>query len=617
MTREFERSDGLALLGRGSLGAIRLELPALLEDPFGSPAGLIVRSRESPSGTRTLAVSSGSDEVTLRFPILNPEIAVGGTGVHPLGEGCVLLHAPFGVEELRAASRPGLVVLGNARALWNGGPGFLEAIRDLRAAVGPGPILWAPRVALPHRVPFLFYLGIDLIDTTEGAWRAARGEYLDPALGPIDRDAFRRERACDCPACASDAPGPLADHARIAYRRAVAESRAAIRAGRLRELVESRLVAEPALGEMLPYVDQLLAGPLEERTPVTGSGTRAYVLAESQRRPEMQRFRQRLVERYRPPPSKSILLLVPCSQRKPYRTSRSHRRFAAALEGLAGRERVHVVSVSSPIGLVPRELEDVYPARHYDIPVTGDWTDRERAQVLTGLEHLRRSGAYRSILVHLDPEEYSFVAGPLGGGSDVRWTVRNGSTTSPEALASLRDAVARELDAIPPLPGGPLAVVREELRELASVQFGRSTAERLFAPPVRLAGRPWFQRVTDGKVDLATVREERGLFHLTVAGAERIGAPYPLAVEIDPAVPLTGDLFAPGVRSADPEIRTGDSVVLVRAGELAGVGEAARPGPLMTAIPRGLAVKVRHRAGTSTDTSMTARAPAKDDGPVV
>ena len=166
-------------------------------------------------------------------------------------------------------------------------------------------------------------------------------------------------------------------------------------------------------------------------------------------------------------------------------------------------------------------------------------------------------------------------------------------------------------------PGGPLAVVREELREVASVQFGRSAAERLFSPPVRLAGRPWFQRLTDGRTDLATLREERGLFHLTVAGARRLAPAFPLAVEADPALPLTGDLFVPGVRSADPAIRIGDSVVLLRGGALAAVGEAALPGPLMSELERGLAVRVRHREHRRTDMPMTEEGSPSEDGPVV
>jgi archaeosine synthase alpha-subunit len=619
--RNVDRCQGLGIVGRASIGSIPVSTPALLESRPSGPTGaeLSLQQSPGPAGTRTLVLTGGGERSELRLPILAPELAGTGSGVYPAGDRAFLLHLPFRSEAASSARsmRPELLVLGNARALWEEGLPFVAAIREVRACFGAAPLLWAPRVALPHRLPLLAYLGVDLLDTTEGLIRAARGEYLDPVLGGVDRSTALAEGTCGCPSCSANPPGSTALHAEATYRRAMAETRAAARTGRLRELVESRLAAEPALAELLRYADRDLAADLEERTPVTGDESHDYVLAESHRRPEMARFRARLLERYRPPPSKSVLLLVPCSKTKPYRRSRSHRRFAGALEGLRSLERVHVVSVSSPIGVVPRELEDVPPARQYDIPVTGDWTESERAFVLAGLDHLLREGHYRKVVVHLDPREYGFLRDRLPGDVPVHWSLSDDRTTSSTGLAALRSAVAEALSGATSVEGGPLSVVREELRELASVQFGRVAAERLFVPPVRLAGRPWFQRVTDGATDLATVREERGLFHLTVAGARRVGPPFPLAVEVDPGLSLSGDLFVPGVRSADPLIRAGDSVVLLRQGELAGVGEAEIAGPLMTELERGVAVRVRHRVHPPTDTPMTGEGSSSADGPVV
>ena len=579
--RTADRLEGLALLG-ATPGPLSLPLPALLESGPADPprAGLTLASLPSPSGVRRLRLASGGTELVLDLPILAPEIAGPGTGVHPVSDGVYLLHAPFRSEALAEIRRgaPKLLVLGNARSLWNEGEPLVEAVRAIREALGAEPVLWAPRVALPHRIPFLAYLGIDLLDTTEGELAASRGEYLDATLARVDPADARLENRCSCDGCrSSSGPPDLAAHARYVYRTAAAETRGALREGRLRELVEARLASEPTLSELLRYADRRLGALLDERTPVTGERSHNYVLAESHRRPEMVRFRARLIERYRPPPSKSVLLLVPCSKTKPYRRSRSHRRFAMALDGLRDLARVHVVSLSSPIGVVPRELEDVPPARHYDIPVTGDWTESERHTVGEGLDHLLRHGRYRSVVAHLDPEEYSFVRERLPSSIPVAWTMGDSSTTSRPALDALRTAVAEATETAPSLPGGPLAVVLEELRETASFQFGREAAERLFALPARLAGRPWFQRLTDGRTDLATLREERGLFHLTVRGAHRVGDLLP-RVEVDPAVRLEGDLFVPGVRTADPTIRAGDEVGLFRDGQLAAIGEAALPG---------------------------------------
>ena len=619
MARSVERLEGLALVGHAAIGPLAIATPGLLESrpAGGSAPGLALSERAGPLGTRRLVLSDGPAALELEMPVLAPEIT-GTAGVYlPVGPGACLVRPPIPPEGVAAArdSGPELLVLGNARALWADGEPFVRAIADVRERLGGRPVLWAPRVGLPHRLPLLAYLGVDLADTTEGLLAAADGTYLDATLGSLPGAIARSERACACPACAGE--GSLEDHALGAYRAAMAETRAAARAGRLRELVEARLTAEPVLAEMLRYADRILGPLLEERTPVTGEGSRTYVLAESFRRPEMARFRARLRERYRPPPSKSVLLLVPCSKTKPYRHSRSHRRFASALEGLPRLERVHVVSVSSPVGLVPRELEDVPPARHYDIPVTGDWSEAERSAVGAGLEHLLATGAYTSVVLHLDPDEYAFLREVVPERYAAHWTIPDGRTTAPAALAALRAHVAEALADGPGVPGGPLAVVREELRAVAAFQFGEAAADRLCAAPFRLAGRPWFQRLTDGGRDLATLREERGLFHLTVAGAQRLVPDPPLAVSVDPRLPLTGDLFCPGVRGADPGIRAGDSVVLLRDGTLAGVGEAALPGRLMTELAHGLAVRVRHRAGAPTDTALGEESPRAGEGPVV
>ncbi len=599
--------EGLAALGSGTVGSLRLPTPSLLHADAGAAPAPTLRACAAPAGLRGVSIDDGAGTLELQLPILAPEITPTGDGVFPVREGVVLLHAPLGAAALRAlrAGAPELVILGNARALWNEGAPLVEAIRGVRGELGAEPLLWAPRLALPHRLALLTYLGIDLLDTTEGELRASAGEFLDLSLGSRPAPAPGVGRGCDCAACAAEPAGSLALHVQAMYRRAQQEVDAALRRGALRELVEARIAAEPTAAEILRYADAGLAALLEGRAPVVDTGRRRYILAESHRRPEMRRFRDRLLERYHPPPSKSVLLLVPCSRTKPYRRSPSHRRFARALEGLPHLERLHVVSLSSPIGVVPRELEDIPPARNYDIPVTGDWSPEERTVIVRGLRHLIERGRYRKIIAHLDPEEYGFVLEALADRPDVARTVVGGTPTANGSLAELRDAAAHGLGAEPVVAGGPLAVVAEELREVASVQFGRTAAERLFARPFRLAGRPWFQRLHDGAQDLASLREERGLFHLTVAGAARLGDAV-LRVDVEPGLSLEGDLFAPGVLGASPEIRVGDSVGLFQDGRLAAVGEATLPGPLLGDLRHGLAVRVRHRAHPRPDTAKTA-----------
>ena len=625
MGRSIEHLAGLLGAGAASVGPIGFAAPEILwPDPSGTSAPSVPRpllvsdSSSSAPGRRSVTVRSSTGALSLDFAVPTPEISGGPGSVAPAGPKSYVVHGPLAAEEwIRLAeARPELVVIGNARYLFHEGEPFVTLIRDLRTALGVGPIVWAPRVALPHRLALLSYLGIDLLDGTETRRRAIEGEFLDPVAGIADAASFATHGVCRCEGCRDEPVVDLVRHGDLALAGELARVRASISSGTLRELVEARLSAEPILAELLRYADRVLGDLLEERTPVVGHGVRPYVLTESQRRPEIRRFRRRLLERYVPPPSKRVLLIVPCSRTKPYRNSPSHRKFARAWEGLLHAERIHVVSVTSPLGLVPRELEDVYPAKHYDIPVTGDWSEDERRAVTDAFTHLVSTGRYDRIVLHLDPSEYGFLRSSLPSSPRSVWTIEAEAPTSPRAIAALHEALSEALADVPDVKGGALSIVREELQSLAGVQFGVEPAARLFAAPVRLAGRPWFQRLTEPKgADLATWREERGLFHLTVAGGERLLAAGAMQVEVDPTVSLAGDLFAPGVRAADPNIRSGDAVLLTREGRLIGVGEASLPGPVMSGLRRGIAVRVRHRRHRPEDTPPTDTANTEDSSP--
>lgn len=596
--------EGLASAGPVSVGPLGFSSPTVAwslrtrePGPTDDPKWPVVLAEGPPAplGSRTFELRSGGQRMELRSSVLAPEVSGVPGAVQSATADTWWVHWPLEPaqwEELRAA-RPAMVVLGNARALFAEGEPFVLAVRDLRDHLGAGPLLWAPRVALPHRLAFLTYLGVDLLDATEARLRALRGIYLDETIGELDRESAALR--CTCPHCLGSEPS-IDRHVRWVFERESALVAAAVRSHRLRELVEARVTAEPALAELLRYADRSLAALLDDRTPVIGTSQRNYVLRESQRRPEIARYLRRFEERYRPPPAKEVLLVLPCSKTKPYRNSPSHRRYWRALEGTAGLERVHVVSVTSPLGVVPRELEDVYPARHYDIPVTGEWDESERAGVIRGVRHLLANGRYRAAVLHLDPEEYGFLRDAAPTTVPTVWTSGDHRTLAAPALDAMRRAVNDAVSETQPVVGGPLAVVREELREIAAFQFGRAAAELLFADPTRLMGRPWFQRLTDGRhTDLATWREERGLFQLTTAGAARMLPADSYRVEVTPGLELAGDLFTPGVAGVSPEVRAGDAVLLVREGRLLGVGEAALSARLMRELPRGRAVTVRHR----------------------
>ena len=163
---------------------------------------------------------------------------------------------------------------------------------------------------------------------------------------------------------------------------------------------------------------------------VVKEGTRLLCHSYSSRDdPLIQNWRRRVSELHTPPNHQSkVMVLLPCSAKKPYRLSQSHRRFQRAIS----TRGVNQVMVTAPLGLVPRELEDFWPAAHYDIPVTGDWDIDE----LKVIREMVRSYATRN--------EFELVINHSGidieiPAIDVIETRQGGSAGSQNSLNSLQE----------------------------------------------------------------------------------------------------------------------------------------------------------------------------------
>lgn len=70
-----------------------------------------------------------------------------------------------------------------------------------------------------------------------------------------------------------------------------------------------------------------------------------------------------IIDRY-PVPKRRIGVFLPCSMKKPFSTSPSHRIFDRVIFSELAEEDVHLV-VFGTCGVVPRELERMYPFTHY------------------------------------------------------------------------------------------------------------------------------------------------------------------------------------------------------------------------------------------------------------
>lgn len=81
--------------------------------------------------------------------------------------------------------------------------------------------------------------------------------------------------------------------------------------------------------------------------------------------PHFEVWQDYLLRWYVPPTEKDILLFLPCTYKKPYSSSETHKRIGERLRRLKDYGRIHQVMISNA-GVVPREFESSYPFDSYD-----------------------------------------------------------------------------------------------------------------------------------------------------------------------------------------------------------------------------------------------------------
>jgi archaeosine synthase len=295
-------------------------------------------------------------------------------------------------------------------------------------------------------------------------------------------------------------------------------------------------------------------------------------IEESLYRPEAVRWRERmkLLE-----PIGEAVVILPCSMKKPYSTSRSHQIFRKVTR------RIQEVILTSPFAICPREMENTYPISSYDVSTTGRWSWEEKK--VTG-EVLSEYVKDRDVIAHVTGgyrevcEEYL---------DECKFTCINGKPTSKESMENLKENI-RGYKRIP-----ARIKLFNGLKSIAKYQFGEKGAN-IIPEDFKIKGR--YNKIILDKDNnhLHTLMMDRGLYVPTLHGGRLLADLKIKWVEIDFKLD-SNTLFAPGVVDADPNIIPGDEVIITRKEELVGVGKAILNGEEMIKAEYGVAVKVRHR----------------------
>ena len=270
-----------------------------------------------------------------------------------------------------------------------------------------------------------------------------------------------------------------------------------------------------------------------------------------------------------------LLVLLPCSARKPYRFSKSHRRFIEAI----GTNAVHEVMVTSPLGLVPRDLEQVWPAQHYDLAVTGRWSADEINRIGSMLSALIERHDYQCIVDH------SGITLPEScyGGLPRIDTRQGESAGSRTALERLSEAV-RERS----VPTGPVAGPGMPCTSMSGEALHAGCWAGTHGWTGQRSGSPPRFRIMCGSDQIGQWSPDRGGFSLSKAAVLRLeaGAALP-QVHLTPDVVWKGDIHVGIVQDVVGDVRVGSDLLVMQNGQAIGLARALAPGWEWAGTPGG------------------------------
>ena len=118
-----------------------------------------------------------------------------------------------------------------------------------------------------------------------------------------------------------------------------------------------------ALKELRKYSEYI-----EKNSPITKRGGIFFFSSLGLSRPEVVRYNKRL-RRYTPPAKAKVLLLLPQTKKKPFHSSVEHSTLMNKIKNTLKdkTDLVHFCTYSAPFGVVPSELEEVYPLSQNEI----------------------------------------------------------------------------------------------------------------------------------------------------------------------------------------------------------------------------------------------------------
>ena len=309
-----------------------------------------------------------------------------------------------------------------------------------------------------------------------------------------------------------------------------------------RAFVEKSSLDDTTIISTLKILDREYFNLIRYETPITQKDKKIKCLGPtSYDRPDFREFRGRTIENFEPEAWTTLIVLIPCSAKKPYSSSKSHKLFYKAIRKFPEFPNFQEIIITSPLGAIPRQLENIYPVKSYDISVTGEWDNEEKeitSNMLTNL--LKKYNKSIPIICHLEGEYFEIIKNLESKlphsffFSDIK-----GHPTSKEALESLEKLIQQHKNDFKPkkiLSKGDY-LLKTWIRKFIKIldyQFGIGSGKKIITNDLvirKIKSNSQIDLVDfKTKEKLGTYKDITGQIGLTITGSKKL-AQKPFSID--------------------------------------------------------------------------------------
>ncbi|MBD3351036.1 MAG: hypothetical protein GF364_06080 [Candidatus Lokiarchaeota archaeon] len=512
---------------------------------------------------------------------------------------------------------------------------IIDSILELKSKLAPDIIISVSGKIPIYLFPFLAYIGIDLIDCSHQIYMGFKEKYItDDDIHSLEEIKLLENINCSCTACLeildlinetkNQEPNlPIqnilgqiknvnilfAVHNVFLSINKMKHVRAHMKKETLRFLVEKTAMNSTFIISSLRYLDTMNPNPIVTMQKLYKKSQLLCSTNLSYNNPEVLKFQERVKNRCYPQSDVLMAILLPCSMGKPYSKSRSHRKFLKIIRKTSGDlyQRISQAIVTSPLGLVPRYIEDIYPAAHYDISVTGKW-DYEEIRV-TGL-------CIRDWLEKFD-KDIPIIAYLYGGYRDSLESVENEfsnriiitedleefETILRKEMGNIRSRLADKKDEYNKEKiSNTLSLEEREIITKMDFQFGQDSGRKIIGNAARLLQmrNPHLKEIygyeSYGKTYLGRLDNRSGQIKLSFEGGKRIFKANNHYIKLNTNDIMGSTLFQPALEYANEELCSGDEVLIIGAEDnYIGIGKMVVNGITANKLRSGAILKIRKK----------------------